>query len=114
VLAPTGGGLVLEHVLGERARSPVQRVLERARERSVVFRCGDQQSVSFLDRAEEFQDRLRGSGLEVFVEGRDARDVVPLHQLDSRREQRARRLEEPAVVGSSAQAAGDTEDPHAA
>ena len=53
-----------------------------------------------------------GVSLEVFVEGRHARESVPLHQLDPGREQRARRPEQLAVVGSSAQAAGDAEDPH--
>ena len=39
-------------------------------------------------------------------------EPVPLHQLGPGREQRARRPEQPAVVGSPAQAAGDAEDPH--
>ena len=42
------------------------------------------------------------------------REAVPLHELDPGRQRVARRPEQPAVVGSSAQAAGDAEDPHRA
>ena len=76
--------LVPQHVLGERARGPVDRVLQRAGQRRVVLRRRDQQRVRVLDRGQELAHRFRRRVLEVLVEGGQARESVPLHQLDSR------------------------------
>ena len=57
-------------------------------------------------------DGLGRRGLEVLVEGGQAREALPLHEVRPGRERVARRPEQPAVVGASAQAAGDAEDPH--
>ena len=112
--ADHGGGLLLEHVVGERARGPVERVLEPAGDRGVVLRRGDQERVGRLDRVEEV---LHGRGrvvLEVLVEDGQAGEAVPLHELDPGRQGVPCRPEQPAVVGAPAHAACDAEDPHGA
>ena len=107
-----GGRLVAQHVLRERPRSPVDRVLEGARQRGVVLGGGDQDRVRTLDRGEEGPNGLWRRVLEVLVERGQSGQPVPLDQIHPGREQFARRPEQLPVVGPSAQAAGDA-DPHA-
>jgi hypothetical protein len=110
--ADDGARLVAQDVVRERARGPVERVLERARQRGVVLGGGDEERVGLGDGVEELPDGLGRRGLEVLVEGGQAGEALPLHEVRSGRERVARRPEQPAVVGASAQAAGDAEDPH--
>ena len=70
--------------------------------------------VDLLDLMEEVLHGRGRRGLEVLVEGGQAGEALPLHEVHSGRERVARRPEQPAVVGASAQAAGDAEDPHRA
>ena len=108
------GRLLAQHVVGERARGPVERVLEPAGDRRVVLGGGDQEAVGLLDRGEELLHRRRRGVLEVLIEDGQAGEALPLHELDSGREHLARRPEQPPVVGAPAHAARYAEDPHLA
>ena len=102
VLAPiTADGLLPEDVVRERARRPVERVLEPAGERGVVLGRGDQQRVGRLDRVQEVLHRRGRVVLEVLVEdgqgrrGRPTPRARPRAAAESPAARSSRRLWEP-------------------
>src|SRR5262245_4928924 len=95
-----------------RARGPVDRVLEHARNAAVVLGRGDQERVGFSDRLLETDDGLGIAGcLDVVVVERQRADLV-VDELDAFGHQLARRPQERAVVRALPEAAGDPEDSH--
>src|SRR3954452_21779662 len=64
--ADDGDGPALQRVVGERARRPVQRVLQHAGDGAVVLGGRDEDAVGVLDRLAQPGDRL-GRGLDVDV-----------------------------------------------
>src|SRR6266851_617194 len=108
--------LVAQGVGGEWAREPVERVLERARDRGVVLGGDEEHGVGVPDRLADSRDGL-GSflGVVVLVVGRDvAEPVVDLELRALGLEQVAGVAQERRVVGVAAQTAADTKDPHGA
>ena len=111
--ADDGGGLALKGCRRPRARGPVDRVLEHARDRRVVLGRRDQQCVGVGDRAAQRGHRWRREvAVVVFVVGRDRLEAVPDLDLDARRRPLRDVAEQARVVRVGAQAAGDGEDPH--
>ncbi len=109
-----GDRLVADRRLGERPRGPVERVLERARDRGVVLRGGDQDRVGVRERRLE---ALHGAGrlsgaVVVGVVGRDLLQPVVELDLDPVRGRRGGPAQEIRVVGSLAEAAAEREDLH--
>ena len=110
----TATGFVAERVRRERARGPVERVLERARDRRVVLGRRDQDGVGRARprRAERRDGRRRRLDVVVLVVRRHVAQPVPELELVARAEQLRRGPQEHGVVRVAAEAAGDGEDPH--
>ena len=108
-----GDGLAAQRVFGERPRRPVERVLQRAGDRPVELRSGDQETVGRGDRAAQPRDRVdRVLGVEIGVVVRELRqaggDLEP-HPL---RQRPCGCAEQARVVGPAAQASGEAEEVH--
>src|SRR5438105_7886408 len=106
-------GLVPEHVRRDRARDPVDSILQLAGNGRVVLRCREQHRVRVCDRRIQARDALRTRmDIVVLVVRRNLLEAVVELELDvraggglSRGAQQAR------VVRVAAKAAGDAQDP---
>src|SRR6478735_1057639 len=98
--------------LGDRARDPVERVLQGARDRAVVLGCRDEDRVRLSDRGLQAIDRVGCEILEVLVERRDLGETVEDDELDALGQLLRGEAEELRVVRACAEAAGDAEDRH--
>ena len=91
VLAPmTAAGLASQDVVRERARGPVERVLEAARDArrcTRAWRSGARRPPR--SRRRRSCTRRGRVGLEVLVEDGQAAEAVPLHELDPGRQRRS-------------------------
>src|SRR4051812_7407940 len=109
-----GRGLAAQHVRRVRARGPVQRVLEHARDRGVVLGGGDQDGVGAPDRlAQRVHARGCDRAVDVLVvEGHVTQAVLQLERRAGRQRLRCR-PEQAHVVGVGAKAARDSQELHA-
>ena len=106
-------GLVAERVRRERARAPVERVLERAGDRRVVLGRREEDGVGLAHELAERRDSRRSRhDVVVLVVRRHALQPVPENDLDALRRLLAQGAEEGRRVRSVSERAADREDAH--
>ncbi len=102
--------LVGQHRLEGRARGPVDRVFEDARDAVVELRRAQHEPVGLGDVGEQFLDDRRPLvALEILVVGRDRREIVDL-QLGAAGEFLPQGLQHRVRIGAGAQAAGHPDE----
>ena len=111
--ADHGDGLVPERVRREGPRGPVERILERARDRRVELGCREEDRVRVADELAERLDRLRPRvDVVVGVVRRDRLEPAPQRDLDARRRVLAQGAKQGRVVRAAPEGAADGEDAH--
>jgi hypothetical protein len=81
-----GDGLAADRRLGDGAGDPVERVLERTRDRPVVLGRREEDRVRLGDRGLERVDRVRSEIIEILVVCRDLGEALEDVELDARRQ----------------------------
>src|ERR1700728_1389585 len=104
--------LAADRRLIERARGPIDRILELSGNRAVVLGRREQQAIGSGELGAQVLDRSAGAGLVVLVERRHCLQAVEADVLDVCRQQPRGRFQQTRVMRAAAQAPGDPEDAH--